>query len=572
MTRKFLIYTLILVVFFTLIIVESKNSIFLVNDDVILDQIMSGRYTGNPNSGTSFMSNITGILISNLYLLFGTKYSVFGIVLILSNFVIVFSLILLSYSYKNIIEQWIFLVVFLTIIPVLVISPTFTISSILLCGTGVIGLLSSSSNVKFKNFSFIFFTSSVVLGALLRIEAFIGVLIFTLPTVLTMILIDFKRADLKFYIKSLGTLFSVFIGVYAFQKLIFNHTASINPRYFEYLQFQEVLNNYTPGSLKLHQAIISGDVLRNTWSNVDFILLRNWAYADFSVFGFQNMNVGSNFVSEYSGLRGFVNSNFFETLSVMGDYLESMNLLVFLIISLSILSLWMVKIGYQTLLLFCVIFVSYFTGFYYLAAVLRIPDRTSFPLLIISILLVTTMNSKRFKSVKNLNIYLQILGLILVTVFLLIFHTRNEFGYFKLKEQNNYKVLFSSHRNAELEEFSKSAIYIGPINYFPISNQGIYSKNVFWSSGTRTLPLSWATYSPYWYDLTKILELDSSNIYNSLARKKDVYWVSDPYLAEILNYYMNDRQIFRGKLCSVAKLTGIDQAEIFTFQAKEKDC
>jgi hypothetical protein len=35
---------------------------------------------------------------------------------------------------------------------------------------------------------------------------------------------------------------------------------------------------------------------------------------------------------------------------------------------------------------------------------------------------------------------------------------------------------------------------------------------------------------------------------------------------------MNDRQIYRGKLCSVAKLSGSDQAEIFTYQAKETDC
>jgi hypothetical protein len=570
--RKFLFSTIILVAYFTLVIVESKNSLFLVNDDVILDQIMSGRYTGSPNSGTSFISNIFGILISNLYLILGSKYSIFGIFLIISNLVIVFSIILLAHIHKSNFAYGIFLFVLLMIIPVLVLSPTFTISSILLCGTGFIGLFSLIRNIRFNKSIFMFFVSIIILGALLRIEAFIGVSIFTLPTLLTMLLMHLRKNYFKFYLKSLGTLLLIIVGVLTFQKLVFNHVAFTNPRYFEYIQFQEVLNTYTPGSLKLHQAIISGDILRNIWSNIDFILLRNWAYADFSVFGFQNMNIGSNFVSEYSGLRGFFNSNFFETLNVMGYYLESMILVIFLIISLSVISLWLVGFKYRTLLIHCVLFLSYFTGFYYLAAVLRIPTRTSFPLLITAILLVATITLIRFNCVKSPNIYIQSFGLIFISFFLLIFHTRNEFGYSKLKDENNSKVLFSSQRNLELENFSKQATYIGPINFFPISNQGIYSKNVFWSSGTRTLPLSWATYSPYWYSFVKILELDSSNIYNSLARKQGVYWVSNPYLAEILNYYMNDRNIYRGKLCSVMKLSGKDNAEIFTFQAKETDC
>jgi hypothetical protein len=164
---------------------------------------------------------------------------------------------------------------------------------------------------------------------------------------------------------------------------------------------------------------------------------------------------------------------------------------------------------------------------------------------------------------------------LLITISILfsyIFHTQNEFGYFQLKEQNESKLIFSSQRNQELDNFSKYATYVGPVSYFPISNQGVFLKNTFWSTGERTLPLSWATYSPYWYDLAKDLDLNESNIYISLATKKNVYWVSDAYLAEILNYYMNDRNIYRGKLCSVKKLSGKDNAEIFTYQAKETDC
>ena len=97
-------------------------------------------------------------------------------------------------------------------------------------------------------------------------------------------------------------------------------------------------------------------------------------------------------------------------------------------------------------------------------------------------------------------------------------------------------------------------------------------KNLEWKSGHSTLALDWSTFSPTWRGTVDKLGLDSNNVYNSLATQENVYWISNSYLAEILNMYMNDRQIYRGKLCSVAKLTGDDQAEIFTYQAKETDC
>ena len=105
-----------------------------------------------------------------------------------------------------------------------------------------------------------------------------------------------------------------------------------------------------------------------------------------------------------------------------------------------------------------------------------------------------------------------------------------------------------------------------------MATQGVYFSNLNWESGKRTLALDWSTYSPSWRLTARNLELDSLNVYSSLATKKNVYWVSDAYLAEILNYYMNDRNIYRGKSCSVKKLSGKDNAEVFTYQAKETDC
>jgi hypothetical protein len=213
---------------------------------------------------------------------------------------------------------------------------------------------------------------------------------------------------------------------------------------------------------------------------------------------------------------------------------------------------------------------SYLVGFYFLAAILRIPERTSFPLLLVLLIFLIILTEEKVNR-KEKTRY-NIVNVLLLLIFIVFFHLNNDFGLLKLVSSNSNRLDFSFQRNAELESFSNDAIFVGPLTYFPTVNQGIFSKNVHWSSGERVLSLSWATYSPYWYDMVRKLGLDDSNIYNSLAKQDNVYWVSNSYLAEILNMYMNDRQIYRGKLCSVATLSGPDQAEIFTYQAKEDDC
>ena len=85
---------------------------------------MSGRYSGSPNSGVSFLSNILGISVSRMYVLLGTKYSIFGIILIVSNFLVMLSLITLAKIQSNKFINWILIVVSILLIPVLVLFPS----------------------------------------------------------------------------------------------------------------------------------------------------------------------------------------------------------------------------------------------------------------------------------------------------------------------------------------------------------------------------------------------------------------------------------------------------------------
>jgi hypothetical protein len=328
----------------------------------------------------------------------------------------------------------------------------------------------------------------------------------------------------------------------------------------------------TPASLKLHQNIIAGSAMKGVWSNIDYIVYRNWMHGDSLVFGSKNFKLGNASVSEYFGWQGFINADFKESLITIKYYLEEFKYLIIFAFLFTIFLSIAARKKLWTISLITITLGNYFLGFYFLAATLRIPTRTSFPLILLLFIflafLVKEFHSNTYKSFK-----LFYLGIILgVTIFIVNFQFYNEFGIVSLARNNHEKIKFSHTRNDELLYFSKSAKFVGPIQYFPTVNQGVISTNLSWSVGKQVLPLSWATFSPYWITLASQLDLDSSNVYNSLAKQENVYWVSNSYLAEILEMYMNDRNIYRGKLCSVAKLTGPDQAEIFTYQAKEEDC
>jgi hypothetical protein len=320
----------------------------------------------------------------------------------------------------------------------------------------------------------------------------------------------------------------------------------------------------------LHQAVISQDVLNGIWSNVDFILLRNWGYADFKVFSYENFLIGRDFVSNFIGLSGLLQSNPISTIQGINQSLFDIFPLLFIVISVITSFFILYKFGTTNRIMLTVIISSYFFSFYLMVATLRLPFRITFPYLVLFLISIVLFG----KILRNqiYRVYAKVYLIAFVIIQVLALQLNSELGLIGVLNSNRAKLEIAERRDFELLQSIDSGTFVGPISYFPVATQGVYFSNLKWESGNRTLALDWSTYSPSWRLTARNLKLDSLNVYNSLATKDNVYWVSDAYLAEILNYYMNDRNIYRGKLCSVRKLAGKDNAEIFTYQAKETDC
>ena len=548
-----------------------RYAIFAINDDSVIERILSGRYALEANSIVSFMTLMLGKSISVIYSLFGTNFSWYGLFLLIINYLIGVAIIRLGSIDKKSYSIWIAILAIILITPFNILTPTYTVSSILSCGVGIIGLFYSLIR-KTTNTETSFYVILILAGYLIRPEALLGVIAILFPICVVFL---FLHRDLINKTKAIAWFSGTLIFIVLFQiiqRIMFERYYNTNNLIAEYLNFQSIRHEifYTPALLKLHQAIISKDVLNGIWSNVDFILLRNWGYADLKFFSYENFLIGRDFVSSFIGLSGLLQSNPTSTLQGMNQSLFEILPLLFIIVSLLVLFFLFFKFGVTNRIMFIVIVFSYFFSFYFMVATLRLPFRITFPYLVLFLISFVFFDKILRNQIYRVYVRFTLIAFVVLQVFVL--QLNSELGLVGVLNSNRAKLEIAEERDFELLQSVDSGTFIGPISYFPVATQGAYFTNLSWESGRRTLALDWSTYSPSWRLTARNLELDSLNVYNSLATKKNVYWVSDAYLAEILNYYMNDRNIYRGKLCSVKKLSGKDNAEIFTYQGKETDC
>jgi hypothetical protein len=517
------------------------------------------------------MTLILGKCLSVLYSLFGTNFSWYGFFLLLINFLVGIAIIRLGTIDKRSFNLWIVILVLVLITPFNILTPTYTVTSILSCGVGILGLFNALVR-ETRNTEILSYLFLISVGFLIRPEALLGVIAILIPVCMVFLFLNKDQINKTKAIVSLSGILFIIISLQIIQRIMFERYYRTNSLIADYLNFQSIRHEifYTPALLKLHQAVISQDVLNGIWSNVDFILLRNWGYADFKVFSYENFLIGRDFVSNFIGLSGLLQSNPISTIQGINQSLFDIFPLLFIVISVITSFFILYKFGTTNRIMLTVIISSYFFSFYLMVATLRLPFRITFPYLVLFLISIVLFE----KILRNqiYRVYAKVYLIAFVIIQVLALQLNSELGLIGVLNSNRAKLEIAERRDFELLQSIDSGTFVGPISYFPVATQGVYFSNLKWESGNRTLALDWSTYSPSWRLTARNLKLDSLNVYNSLATKDNVYWVSDAYLAEILNYYMNDRNIYRGKLCSVRKLAGKDNAEIFTYQAKETDC
>ena len=548
-----------------------RNSItWGINDDFVLEQIVNSRNLPYSNSIVSFMSLPLGFLLAGIYKIFGDK-NWYGILILLSNLMFLLIIVQIINSYKNRAIRNTSIMVLGIVIPYLILNPTYTVTSILLSFSGLFLFLNTIKMENDKK-SFNFLSGfALALGIAIRIDSLLGLIVFFGPFVVVYLLIK-RRNKLKVRSLTMFLLPTFLLLTLQFATNVL--VQSSNNENIEYLKWQENRHElfYTPAILKLHQNVAAGNVLKDIWGDVEFTLLRNWAYGDQSIYSSQNLEKGKEYVDGYIGIKGLINSDPLTVLETLSGYLEDVKLIILISIGLLILGLALSKNKYLYIGLISPLVLSFLTSFYYGAAVLRLPIRVTFPYLISFMLLVLFCveissiskyaNSKLFRATLSLS----------SIIFLIWFYLFKAFGLFSLIEVNKNNLIWAKQRNIELVGFASNAKFIGPMVHMPSAASGPFNSISNYPILENSLVLSWSIFSPSWKSQARDLKINPENFYDSLAKNKDLYFVSEPGLASVVDMYMNDHNILRGKMCPLMDLSGYDNAKIFTFQAKENDC
>ena len=541
-----------------------------VNDDFVIEQMINSQNHAYLNSIVSFMSLPLGFLLAAIYKIFGNN-NWYGILISVSNLTFLLINFHIINTYKNKIIRNMAILVLALVFPFLILNPTYTVTSILLSFSGLFLLLNTMRLEISKKLLYIISGLALALGIAIRIDSLLGMIVFFGPFVVTLIFIkkikNLKRINLIIFI--LPTLM-LFLLQYATNIMVQNN----NNENVEYLKWQENRHElfYTPAILKLHQNVAAGNVLNDTWGDVEFTLLRNWAYGDQSIYSAENLETGRNYVERYIGIKGVLNSDPLAVIETLASYLKDVKLIVLISICLLILGLVLSKnrtlySGLITPLIF-----SYLISFYYGAAVLRLPIRVTLPYLVLFMLLVLfCVEISSIKKYANSRFFHYALGLSSI-FFLIWFSVFKAFGFFSLLEVNKANLKWASQRNIELLGFSTNAKFIGPMVHMPSAASGPFLSINSYPILENSLVLSWSNFSPSWKSQARNLKIDPKNFYESLAKNNNLYFVSEPGLASVVDMYMNDHNVLRGKMCPLFDLSGYDNAKIFTFQARENDC
>ena len=564
------IYFLVTVIFVIATYITHNVSVWGINDDFVIEQILNSQEVSFGNKIVSFMSLFLGFMLALLYDLGGDRRW-YGLFISLSNLIFILISVKILMTFANGISKKFFILVLLIVGPYLILNPTYTVTSILVSSVGILLFLNLVRVNNNGHLDYLFAGLITSLGFFIRTDSLKGSFVFFGFFVIVYLylnynpIINIKRALLFVAPIVVSVCLELLLMTFVVQKSSENR---------EYLSWQKTRHQlfYTPAILKLHQNVAAGEVLKGTWGDVEFTLLRNWAYGEQKVYSSTNIKIGSEFVKNYVGIRGLINSEFDLVSENLISYLKNVYLIMILCSLAILIAIILAKRKKILGTLILALLVGYLASFYYAAAVLRLPIRVTLPYLLVFILIIifclefseVKSRSKTVKLGKFVNI--------LLIIFFFWFSMFKPLGFLGITNDNKSKLSWAKQRNVEIYNFSKDATYIGPLTHVPNAVDGPYLSKLNYTSLDQTLVLNWSTFSPTWKFKSEQLGVNSKNIYKSLAKGKGIYVISEPYIASVVEMYMNDHEITRGKMCPLADLSGYDNAKIFTYQAKENDC
>jgi hypothetical protein len=525
----------------TVVVFSLTGQIYGVNDDVIIQNWLSGLYTGSPEfmiRGSATPKMLFGVVVSNLYSLL-PQFNWFSIILLGLTLASWYLVGIISIKTKNLIVIISFAIIAFLHLLWFIPSPTYTSSAVILSFSSIIYIANSIKNQEFSKLIFIpFFLYAFTY--LVRPESFLlgsvtagSFLIFALLSTKT----EFKNTFRKTYV---GAIFCLLIigGDYAYERYFYFE----NKDWATYKQWETARYKIQANA---PEKAVSDNPSKYGWTQAEVELFKSYNYIDASNFA---VNKFEKLIEETETVTVDLNVDFLKKShqkifdsDINWEWKGFIALIslfygIFLLLSFP-------RVRNYLLLTTSSYAILYFIMLY-VAGFLRQPERVQVSVIFLAILIsfVSFAFSSGETRLNFLNPTVVLGGLLLILV---SFNTFSQANYLVTKIQK-WSDSFWYSQTAYLTEFPIDSIFVGNASQFRNNWFSPYLVSNF-EIENRIFTFGWHNFSPHWISRAQNLGLNPNNIFESVISDPRVYWVSDSPTMEYIIQYMNEKELdFKG--------------------------
>lgn len=519
----------------TFIVFKNTKQTYGVNDDVIIQNWLSGFYTGSPEfmiRGSATPRIGFGLVISNLYQLMPSInwYSLILLALVLFSW---YLLGLLAIRSKNFIVCATYIVVSFLHLLWFIPSPTYTASSVIISFAIVIfALRKISENEISKNFLILSFFYAF--GFLIRPESFLLGTIVTLPFILFTVIKsrEIFRNNIKILLMSIITIVSI-IGVdVIFERVYYQN----NQSWTEYRDWEA--SRYKIQANAPEKALLENPE-KFGWTMAEAEVFKSYNAIDSTYFSAiklddlidesqTSLNINFDFISKS-------HQQIFDS-DINWEWKHLISLISFIFLIFLVFSL---PKSYEFLLLsISSIGIIYFVMLY-VAGFLRQPERVQVSVIFLCILLswASFLFSQKEVLQNHLNQF-SILGWLIYV--LVLSSTFSQASYLTNKVAGASNAFWLT-QGRYLNDFPKDSIFVGNASQFRNNWTSPYKLERF-EVEKRIMSFGWHNFSPHWVKRAQNLGLNSDNMFKSVIEDQRVFWISDPESMEHIVKFMKEQK------------------------------
>jgi hypothetical protein len=522
-------------IFVVIFVFATTGQIYGVNDDVIIQEWLSGAYTGRPEfmiRGSATPKLIFGLLVSTLYGWIPqiNWFSIILLILTLLSWHLLGLLALKSRSFFAIISFAIISFLYLMwFIP----SPTYTAAAVILSFSTLIYFSDNLLNQEF-NISIVIIVLLFTFAYFIRPESFYLGTAVSIPFIIYSAKMTTARINVTTKKLLILTILSAaFILLDSgLEKLVYQKNADWN----SYKEWESARYEIQGNAA---EKAISDNPSKFNWSLPEIELFKSYNFLDKNSFNADKLqklnrdidateaNIDSKFLLN-AHQKIFDSASNWEWPHLIN--LISLFYLLFLMLSIPKVKLYFI-LSFSSLGILYVIML-------YVAGFLRQPERVQVSVIFLSILL--SFVAFIFNSKDNVNLKyndLRILSLLILV--LIVLNSVGQARNFMTKIQKS-TVFFWNEQISYLSSFPDDSIFLGNASQFRNNWRSPYLLERS-EVENRILSFGWHSFSPHWSKRAENLGLNPNQIIDSIIEDPRVYWVSDAETMDYIDQFMREK-------------------------------